>query len=748
MQKSFHLLHFTTALMTLFALYPPGMADEIKDRKRPAVGLVLAGGGALGFAHVGVLQVLEENRIPIDLVTGTSMGAIIGGAYAAGVETEEMQQLLLETDWNALFDEDVPRRDVPYRYKSGRNRELYGDVKFRFEDSALVLPQGLIQGQNVMLLVQRLYKTVPSPIDFDDLPLPFRAVTADIETGEAVIPESGDLATVVRASMSVPGFFAPVEIGNRLLVDGGIVNNLPVDEALKMGANRLIVVELYASLKNRKQLNSPLDITGQIISLLLAQNTVKQHELLKGRGVLIEPELQGLSATDFDKAEQLMRLGREAAERMLPELRQLTVPEQRYLEYQQKRTRPAADPGRVDFIRLNNNSSVPEKKLLRLLTIREGERFDQRRVEETVTRIYNTGWFSEVKYQRVQSGGEEGLIISTAGKNWYDDYFRLGFALDDDFEGDDSNYRLGVSYRRADIGFYGAYADFDFQIGSVPAISAELYQPLTPGSPYFIAPLIGFGRRTLDVRLDDEVIGEYQRSVGLVTLRTGREIGTLGELDVGATRGFGEFEREVGDPVLPEFSYDIGDVFSGFVIDALDTPDFPTTGFLAFLQERSALEELGSSETFHSLNGRLTLPWSAERNTLLLISDFGITFGERPIERSYSLGGFLDVSGFGDNQLTASDYAAGRFVFYRRFSELQIPLLNFGFFAGGSFEMTTLKSDIQQMPDEPLILGGSLFFGADTPLLPTYLAVGGNDQNEYAVYFILGRIEAETRWLQ
>lgn len=232
------LLSFTTVL----AEDSPAFKE-----KRPKIGLVLAGGGALGFAHIGVLKVLEENHIPVDFVAGTSMGAIVGAAIATGKSSADMDSLLTSTDWDQLFIDSSPRQDLPYNLKAGRNREIYGDAKLGIKDGTFVTPAGVVQGQKILPLLQRLYDNAPvSPVDFDKLPVPLRVVAADIESGEAVVISNGDLATAVRASMSVPGFFAPVSMGGHELVDGGIANNLPVDVTIGMGADVLIVVELYA----------------------------------------------------------------------------------------------------------------------------------------------------------------------------------------------------------------------------------------------------------------------------------------------------------------------------------------------------------------------------------------------------------------------------------------------------------------------------------------------------------------------
>ncbi|HQH27965.1 MAG TPA: patatin-like phospholipase family protein [Oligoflexia bacterium] len=204
-------------------------------KDKPKIGLVLSGGGAKGIAHVGVLKILEQERIPIHFVSGTSMGSIVAAAYASGLTSQQMEEEFKKVDWDKLFDESIPREDLPYRLKSGRDRRIVGDGKLALRKDAAIAPIAFVQGQHLVPLFQRIFGKVDTPVDFDKLPVPFRAIAADIETGEQVVLKSGDLATTARASMAVPGFFAPVEIDGRMLVDGGIVNNFRTEGGTEQG---------------------------------------------------------------------------------------------------------------------------------------------------------------------------------------------------------------------------------------------------------------------------------------------------------------------------------------------------------------------------------------------------------------------------------------------------------------------------------------------------------------------------------
>ncbi len=314
--------------------------EQPTKRPRPRIGLVLEGGGAKGFAHVGVLKVLEENRVPIDYVAGTSMGSIVAAAYASGVPVDEMEAILSSTDWDALFNENPPRAEIPYRFKPGRNREIFGSGKIGLSKDGVVLPAGLITGQQVLPVLQRLFGKVPSPINFDKLHIPFRAVAADLLTGAPYVPTEGDVASVVRASMSVPGFFSPMKIGDRYLVDGGIVDNLPVELTRSMGAEILIVVALISEPTKIEDLASPLSISGHVVSLMLEQNSSRSKALVRPTDLYIAPFLKTYSATDFAHAKEIMAIGEEKARSMVNDIRRLSISPEEFASYSERRTVP------------------------------------------------------------------------------------------------------------------------------------------------------------------------------------------------------------------------------------------------------------------------------------------------------------------------------------------------------------------------------------------------------------------------
>jgi NTE family protein len=501
-------------------------------------------------------------------------------------------------------------------------------------------------------MFQTIFGDLPTPVNFDSLPVPFRAITSDVETGEKYVPVSGDLATVVRASMSVPGAFSPVSIDGKLLVDGGIADNLPVDVALEMGADILIVIDLYSELSKGENLTSPLSVSGQMVNLLFLQNSRASRALVRPQDVLVEPNVAEYTALQFDKGPELIKIGEDAANQVLPAIQKLSISEEQYQKYSEARRAKKTFSKPLDFVRIKGESHMSPERLAKEFRLKEGDLFNREVMGEDIQNLYQTGYFQSVQYSLIQDGDKEGLEVDVKQKEWLDNFVRLGFALQDDFNGNDG-FRLGFAYRMNTSLTKDGYHEVQAEIGIIPKISYELYQPIGDESAYFINPILGYGRSQIVLRDGGEQIAEYFRSETFGTLNLGRKLGTSGEAYVGATRSLGKLSRNVGDPVLPEFDYDVGDLASGITLDTLDRADFATSGYSFNPRYRQSMETLGASDDFSDVSGNLTLPYTFDRNTLTLRLDGANTFGNRPVERSYAIGGFGSVSGFG------SDFGSG-----------------------------------------------------------------------------------------
>jgi NTE family protein len=540
--------------------------------------------------------------------------------------------------------------------------------------------------------------------------------------------------------MAVPGFFTPVEMDGKYLVDGGIANNLPVDVALGMGAQKLIVIDLVADLKTKKELTSILGISGQIISLLLAQNSELQRKNMRKGDLLLEPDLKGYSTTDFNKANEIFAKGEAVALANIDQLRKFSVSEDEYRKYQRERTGKPVEAPILTAVTVTTDLPSETKLIESTFSDLIGKPFDAAVVEAKVKELSTEGHSASLAYRiETNDKGEATIAVDSKKPKWYDQYFQVGFSLQDDFKGD-SAYQLALGARFNSLNDAGAFLDVRLDIGWRPMLELDFYQPMYEGSNYFINPIATLDRYQVPVQVDQDIIAEYERNRFIGGIGLGRRLGKSGELQVGIEKGTGEFSRHIGDPSLPEGSYEIGDYFGKVSVDSRDTPDFPTKGVLFDFKTARNTENLGSSDEFTQLSGSTQLPLAYGVNTLTLSTDYGTNLETVPANRVFVLGGMFDIAGYQPGGLSASDFFVGRVTYYRELASLGGAFAKLNLFGGGEIEMASLRSDIAQIEDNTGLVGGLLFLGADTPLLPVYVAAGTNNDHESSVYLNVGRI--------
>ena len=363
---------------------------------RPRIGLVLGGGGARGAAHVGVLKVLEEMRIPVDCIAGNSMGAIVGGLYAAGLSPEEIEREMVGMDWDDVLDDKPRRPDQQFRRK--RDDDNYLIKKYvGLQDGKIELPLGYIQGQKFDMELARLTHHVSGLKSFDDLPIPFRAVATDIETGKAVVLGKGNLARVIRASMAVPGAFDPVEIDGKLLVDGLVANNVPVDVGRAMGADVLIVVNVGTPLMKRGEITTALAVIGQMSNILSARNVEEQLKTLQKQDVYISPDLGDLSTSDFKRAADAIAVGEKAANGEREALARLVNAEAAQREIISERKAALSTNPVIAFVKVDNQSNISDKVLLHPFKPLIGKPLDYKTLRTSVEDVYGWNIFESVR---------------------------------------------------------------------------------------------------------------------------------------------------------------------------------------------------------------------------------------------------------------------------------------------------------------------------------------------------------------
>ncbi|MBT8765100.1 patatin-like phospholipase family protein [Metapseudomonas boanensis] len=705
----------------------------------PKIGLVLSGGAARGLAHIGVLKALEEQSIRVDAIAGTSMGAVIGGLYAAGYRVDELERLATHLDWQLALSDAPPRQDVPFRRKQD-DRDFLVKQRLSFrDDGSLGLPLGVIQGQNLALLLESLLVHTNDTRDFDRLAIPFRAVATDIATGEKVVFQRGHLPRAIRASMSIPAVFAPVEVDGRLLVDGGMVDNIPVDVARSMGVDLVIVVDIGNPLQPRKELGTVVDVLNQSITLMTRTNSEAQLATLKPADVLIQPPLAGYGSTDFGKAKEMIDAGYRATTILDSRLAILRSPDSSQARPLDSARLPSERTPVISSIKVENDSKISDAVIRRYIRQPLGQPLDLERLQSDMSTLYGLDYFEQVHYRVVRRQDGNALVINARGKRAGTDYLRLGLNLSDDMRGD-SAYNLGASYRKNGINELGAEWLSRVQLGDHQELYSEFYQPLDAGSRYFVAPYLFGEAQNVEAILDNDPIAEYRLERYGLGLNLGRQIANNGEIRFGVGQAWGEADVRVGDQDLPSFSFTEGYYELKYSFDTLDNVDYPHQGEAIGLSLRQYDPQLGSDERYRQWELILDKAFGKGPDTFVLGGRYGRTLDDAEVvTSSFLLGGARQLSGFRQDSVSGQNVSLGRMVYYRRMTQRSFLPLDFPLYLGASLERGRVWNNDNSF-DSGYINAASVFISFDTPLGPLDFSYGLNDEAERALYLNLGRI--------
>ncbi len=710
-------------------------ADE-----RPVVALVLGGGGAKGLAHVGVLQVLEELQVPVDLVVGTSMGAIAGGLYVQGNSADDLAEIVLATDWQALFV-DSPNRPLlaPRRRAEERQLPLQGNVGIDAGGPQFRL--GVLQGQRLLPTLRSHGANQPVPQSFDDLPVPFRAMAVDIETGQALALEAGDINRAMRASMAIPGVFSPVLWGDRYLVDGGVATNLPVEVARDLGADIIIAVDVVGTLKPQQALRSPFSVVEQALNIVIKQEQSRQLALLEDRDIAILPATTEaeVAAVDFDEAQVAIQVGRAAAEMQTERLEALAVEDAEWARWRQTLD-DYRTPFQPEFFRLDNRTTLPDERLWALLRSQTGASFDERAFHQDLERLYGLGYFEQVDYQPVAEANRQGALITAEPSSTGPGYLRLGFAFEEGFA-NYSRYTAAASYLHTEVNSHGAEWQVDGQVGQEASLGASWWQPLRRDGSVHLTPGVLVERANVNLYEDGgELAGRYRTLKAEGSLALGYSWRSRLDLQLDYRAGVGHAAVQTpGASVPDEGSFDLGALGLQMVSDSLDDTVLPRRGRLFSLRYEASSPALGASADYQSLKLRLVNASTWQRGTLMTDLRYGTALaGELPFHAAWTLGGLLQMSGYSPNELRGQNLILGKMAYWRQMNDLQ----RFGdlpFFLGGALEAGQVWQDPEQWgPDDP-ILAATVLSAADTPLGMAILAYSRNTDDRSALVLALNR---------
>lgn len=573
--------------------------------------------------------------------------------------------------------------------------------------------------------------------DFDKLAIPFRAVSTDIATGEKVVFRKGHLPQAIRASMSIPAVFAPVEIDGRLLVDGGMVDNIPVDVARDMGVDVVIVVDIGNPLRDRKDLSTVLDVMNQSITLMTRKNSEAQLATLKPGDVLIQPPLSGYGTTDFGRVPQLIDAGYRATTVLAARLAELRKPKDLNSEALDVARTPNQRKPVIDAIRVENNSKVSDEVIRHYIRQPLGTRLDLGRLQDDMSTLYGLDYFDQVQYRVVKEKKLNTLVIHATGKKGGTDFLRLGLNLSDDMRGE-STFNLGGSYRMNGLNRLGAEWLTRVQLGDRQELYSEFYQPLDVGSRYFVAPFLFHEAQNVDVTEDNDPLLRYRLSATATAQRRPADRQQRRN-PPGRGAGLRQGRRAHRRPEPAGHRLHRGLLRTEVLVRYRRRRQFPPRGRGDRPDHAPLRQVLGSDDSYRQWDLRLNKALSFGADTWVFGGGYGRTLDDAEVvTSSFTLGGARELSGFRRDALSGQNYSLGRIVYYRRLTERSFLPLDFPLYLGGSIERGRIWNNDNEY-DSGYINAASLMIGFDTPLGPLTFSYGINDENFKAFYLNLGQ---------
>ncbi|QLY24715.1 patatin-like phospholipase family protein [Bdellovibrio sp. KM01] len=718
---------YVLGLMTLIFAVNSWSAES----RRPKIGLVLGGGGARGIAHVGIIKVLEENRIPVDCIAGTSIGSLVGASYAVGATPEEMRKQISEANWGNMFLAKAPRQAYPFRRKQDDKLSMLGVEVGLADGGQLKLPLAAISTQEIEYFLRNL--TYGGTVaNFDSLPIPYRAIATDLATGEMVIMKDGDLVTALRASMAVPGIFPSVPSKGHILADGGLVRNLPVDVVRNMCADVVIAIDVGAAPLSQGEITGIFSVMDQYTRLMMIQNVRPQVAGLKDKDVFIAPQFDSLGSMDFEHSDKLIEVGRVAAMKALPSLRRYSVSEKEYSAWATNRISKKLKPKPIQKVTVADSGWVNAATLKDELKVPTGVNLNIDKFHDQLTQLYATGDFSQLDYELFDSGAGQDLLVLPVQKNWGPNYLNFGLSLGTDFE---SSYpwNLSAMYRRTWVNSLGAEWKSILQMGNSSMFYTEFYQPTTAGGNGFVAPYFRYYRIPLALWQEGDEVAKYKYS----KISFGADVGVgseIGEFRFGPAFNEYSASRNIGSSILPNSRTNDYGLRFNFFYDQLDNYFFPSTG--AYL-DLYGYYSIGASEDIdnyglYGLNFRGAM--TAGKGVFQFTLKGQTSTGDNGVLADVSwLGGFLNLSSYRYQELIGDQFAYGSVQYYRR-----MPFLS-GSYWGAALETGRVFNYFDKKIADEWHMSGTGYLAYDSILGPMYLAAAYGDNKTWSCYFMLGK---------
>jgi NTE family protein len=733
MRETLRLL--AAALVAVFAV-------EAQAQGGARIGLVLGGGGARGGAHLGILEVLEDLRVPIDCIAGTSMGALVGGAYAAGVSPRDIQALVAEADWIGMFDDTAGRQSVNLRRKELDDR-FYSALELGVSRDGIRFREGALAGEKLKLFFNRLVRTEYGERSIEQLQLPLSIIATDIGTGTRVAIRTGNLTSAMRASMSVPGLMTPVQREGLKLVDGGLTDNLPIDEVKKLcNPDVVIAVNVGSPLLRPEEVTSAVSVLGQVVNLLTEQNVARSRALLTARDIYIEPDLETITSTQFTRQLEAAAHGRVAALALSADLRRYALSERDYVAWQRnvRLAAPKAAPI-IDKVEIAGTRFVNPDTLRRAIRQEEGKPLDTRALEQDLVTEYSQGDLLSLDYNVVRERDRTVLRLTPVEKPWGPNYLLFGLGLTSDFRSE-ASYNLRALYRSTWINTLGGEWLLGTQLGSEQNLTTEFYQPLDRRQWTFVRARSAAGLRKTPLFFGGDRVAIYRVQENNFGLETGANLGVYGQGSIGwIERSMGAV-LDTGPQTLTNRSLHVGGVTGRLAIDTYDQPFFPTRGVRVDATHFEALRVTDRNDLgfppYSRSEVRLGAAWSHNRFSYQLGLEGGTSIkGAVPLADAFTLGGPHRLAGFAHDQIIGGEYVYGRLETQYRLN-FASPLYGLTLIGGVAAEAGKMNKLITETSLNGWQRSFSVYIAASTFLGPVYLGVADAKNGKGRFYLSIG----------
>ena len=676
------ILRITLVGLLIVVSFVSGFSQSAATAPRPKVGLVLEGGGALGLAHIGVIQWLEEHRIPVNYVAGTSMGGLVGGIYATGHSAAEVKELVKTINWDQVLQGQTPYTDLSFRRKQDAT-EYPNHLEFGLK-KGLQFPEGFNSGQEVVMILDRVALPYSEVKDFNDLPIPFACVATDLVASRPFVFRQGSLSLALRSTMSLPGVFSPVRWDGHIFADGGLLDNLPVDVAQSMGADLILAVHLETAKLEPAAALSSFGVLGRSVSVVVAANELRSIEKAD---ILIPVPLEGFDSLEYNRAEELIKLGYEAAQVKAALLNTLSVDESTWQAYLAQRAARRLTVPVPQFVQVAGTGPKLANAIENDLKDNVGKPVDTAVLQNQLMDLKGEGRFSNLSYQMRDQDGKSGLLITVVEKPYSPPIVQPLLLLDGSNFGD-VNFSMGARITFLDFGAYRAELRNDLMVGSQYGINSQYYRPLTATSKWFVAPNAFSNYLKYPIYRGDDFLAEYRKTFAGGGLILGYEFGRVAQLTLGYTAAYLRFAPKIGNQsLLPTVSGRFGGTTLRFALIDVDEPVIPRSGQYMDINAGWVDANPGAAHSFPTSEGRLLKFIKLnEPSSVYFGARGGTTFGNQLVGVPlFSLGGPNVFAAYGQNELLTDQYYQFQAGYLRKVAKLPV-LLGEGLYFNGAFE--------------------------------------------------------------